>query len=91
MRALDRRLSGRYRVVTMFVNVPYAVACIAREQPSAAVWSMPVCRVLRFFSINYLRKKKRGSTCSADSLYYISSLHLQLHRLGLDPAVSVEP
>ena len=53
MRALDRRLSGRYRVVTMFVNVPYAVACIAREQPSAAVWSMPVCRVLRFFSINY--------------------------------------
>ena len=26
--------------------------------PSAAVWSMPLCRVLWFFSINYLRKKK---------------------------------
>jgi hypothetical protein len=26
--------------------------------PSAAVWSMPRCRVLWFFSINYLRKKK---------------------------------
>ena len=25
---------------------------------SAAVWSMPHCRVLWFFSINYLRKKK---------------------------------
>jgi hypothetical protein len=34
------------RVVTMFVNVPYAVACIAREQN--AVWSMPLCRVLWF-------------------------------------------
>ena len=27
--------------------------------PSAAVWSMPLCRVLWFFSINYLRKKSR--------------------------------
>ena len=28
--------------------------------PSAAVWSMPLCRVLWFFSINYLRKKNNG-------------------------------
>ena len=27
--------------------------------PSAAVWSMPLCRVLWFFSINYLRKKSK--------------------------------
>ena len=30
------------------------------HSPSAAVWSMPHCRVLWFFSINYLRKKKHA-------------------------------
>ena len=38
---------------------PLAFPVSSRSRPSgsAAVWSMPLCRVLWFFSINYFRKK----------------------------------
>ena len=58
-----RRLFTR----TLPVLYPYAYRTVSylavfrkrvRPYPSAAVWSMPLCRVLWFlFSINYFRKK----------------------------------
>ena len=50
--------------------------------PSAAVWSMPLCRVLWFSSINYLRKKKKKITPSvrANTIYARSAPTLRLSR-----------
>ena len=41
----------------VFPSRERARAQLCLPLPSAAVWSMPHCRVLWFFSINYLRKK----------------------------------
>jgi hypothetical protein len=62
--------------------------------PSAAVWSMPLCRVLWFFSIDYLRKKEEAEyikTCERRAcliINYLCQKHYGAARLESHPSHS---